>query len=654
MSAALHHAVNGWFSSLRGESATARSSRDVVRPTPGLGLPRSLHTAVTSPTSAAVRALQKKLRDGGFKNATVEPILKGDGGGFLVQYEGQEYTFWIDEAKMRNNGSLFDELEAAGCQLDNHESDLYVRDTPEARAILNQHGQKFTTFTSDADGQRWLDVPFMYAPFWRKKGMTGNGRGLYHGTGIGRNDMVLHQDHRGRWRIDLITSAGGNHTDVTGRESGAGPNQGYSTAELAFAGALDEQRRRGLRGKTHVWVQQGDEYASYEPEGDHLPNGRVYHVVVINERTGSRTRMTSSPVTHSEGVTILGKLTPHRDTRALLEEAQAHGHETNGRRTGILSDGTRVNVYHDPVGGGDAYTIVPHSMAWDGMERGGMREMLGTDASGRGFSQWTTGQEGRHLGRKLAWDEVPEELKRHVERRIVGESMVANPRRAARKQKPKIETREARIQRQWDEAEEAGLVKLDADAEQENYFDVYGEPDDPEERDELIRQIDRQGVWHVASYYLDQETGDWVQADGVGMIFGDDAADPTNPYILDMKQVALENIYGGHTKNARGSTVDEHAQRELTLYIENEYALIGADNSIGKAIDKNMRRKVASGKYDPALAPKGWQHLIDEGAKRYAKAYSTGNDHAQIFSAATRRAVATDFARAWEAENLKR
>ncbi len=103
------------------------------------------------------------------------------------------------------------------------------------------------------------------------------------------------------------------------------------------------------------------------------------------------------------------------------------------------------------------------------------------------------------------------------------------------------------------------------------------------------------------------------------------------------------------TSNPRGSTVDEHAQRELELYIENEYALIGAPTSIGKSIDANLRKKVAGGTYDPALAPRAWQHLVDEGAKKYGKEFGSGSP---IFSAATRRAVAADFARAWEAENL--
>ena len=53
--------------------------------------------------------------------------------------------------------------------IDHHESDLYVRDTPLTRSLVRQFGLNSSTFTSKVDGQRWLDVPFAYEPFWTKK-----------------------------------------------------------------------------------------------------------------------------------------------------------------------------------------------------------------------------------------------------------------------------------------------------------------------------------------------------------------------------------------------------------------------------------------------------------------------------------------------------
>lgn len=65
--------------------------------------------------------------------------------------------------------TLYTELRDAGCEIDSHESDLYVLATPEARAIIERYGKPCLSFISQIDGKRWLDVPFMYEPFWDKK-----------------------------------------------------------------------------------------------------------------------------------------------------------------------------------------------------------------------------------------------------------------------------------------------------------------------------------------------------------------------------------------------------------------------------------------------------------------------------------------------------
>lgn len=74
----------------------------------------------------------------------------------------------------------------------------------------------------------------------------------------------------------------------------------------------------------------------------------------------------------------------------------------------------------------------------------------------------------------------------------------------------------------WEQAEDAGLVRLRFEPEEENYFDVYGEPDDPEERAETVRLIETHGVWWVVAEYLSQDDGSWRQADSIGMLFGND------------------------------------------------------------------------------------------------------------------------------------
>ena len=68
---------------------------------------------------------------------------------------------------------LYDRLVAAGFEIDHHASDLYVRVTPESRAIINAwraengYGEGFCeTFVSQVDGLRYYDVPFAFKPYW--------------------------------------------------------------------------------------------------------------------------------------------------------------------------------------------------------------------------------------------------------------------------------------------------------------------------------------------------------------------------------------------------------------------------------------------------------------------------------------------------------
>lgn len=47
---------------------------------------------------------------------------------------------------------------------------------------------------------------------------------------------------------------------------------------------------------------------------------RMYNVVVINEKTGSKVRMNAAPVTHAQGCTFLSKITDYPWRRKQLEE----------------------------------------------------------------------------------------------------------------------------------------------------------------------------------------------------------------------------------------------------------------------------------------------------------------------------------------------
>lgn len=63
---------------------------------------------------------------------------------------------------------LYEELKKAGCEMDNHESDLYVKATEEARQLtVNEPNRSF--FRSEIDGEMWIELPFRFSLWWEKK-----------------------------------------------------------------------------------------------------------------------------------------------------------------------------------------------------------------------------------------------------------------------------------------------------------------------------------------------------------------------------------------------------------------------------------------------------------------------------------------------------
>lgn len=66
--------------------------------------------------------------------------------------------------------SLYTDLVAAGIPTDNHESDLYFLDCPEAREIAARYpGIMVRRFISQCDLRVWVEAPFMFDPFWYAK-----------------------------------------------------------------------------------------------------------------------------------------------------------------------------------------------------------------------------------------------------------------------------------------------------------------------------------------------------------------------------------------------------------------------------------------------------------------------------------------------------
>lgn len=91
--------------------------------------------------------------------------------------------------------------------------------------------------------------------------------------------------------------------------------------------------------------------------------------------------------------------------------------------------------------------------------------------------------------------------------------------------------------------------------------------------------------------------------------------------------------------------VNHEAADELRLYAENTGELYQPKLNIIRA----LTAKMAKGKYDPAKAPKLWAYWVEAAAKRYEKEIDPDVPWSRAFDAPTRRHVAAELAREYEA-----
>lgn len=105
------------------------------------------------------------------------------------------------------------------------------------------------------------------------------------------------------------------------------------------------------------------------------------------------------------------------------------------------------------------------------------------------------------------------------------------------------------------------------------------------------------------------------------------------------------------TSMSKPQPADEHAAKELELYVENDGQLY---RQMFQPIVKNLANKMAKGEYVPERGVKAFRYLIDEGARKYVKEFGSGE---RIFTPATREMVARIFERSfrgeWEAGNYR-
>jgi hypothetical protein len=67
--------------------------------------------------------------------------------------------------------SLYTDLIEAGAQIESHESDLFFKADEKFIPILNasKFADSWDVFFNDIDGQRWIEVPFAYDPWWENR-----------------------------------------------------------------------------------------------------------------------------------------------------------------------------------------------------------------------------------------------------------------------------------------------------------------------------------------------------------------------------------------------------------------------------------------------------------------------------------------------------
>jgi len=92
----------------------------------------------------------------------------------------------------------------------------------------------------------------------------------------------------------------------------------------------------------------------------------------------------------------------------------------------------------------------------------------------------------------------------------------------------------------------------------------------------------------------------------------------------------------------RGAPADEHAAQELVMFIENTSDLSpDGPSGQGRSVLLNALRKWRKGTYDPARAVTLFGYLVESGAKRYAKEFSSSpREWSTMFTPATRREAA--------------
>ncbi len=201
-----------------------------------------------------------------------------------------------------------------------------------------------------------------------------------------------------------------------------------------------------------------------------------------------------------------------------------------------------------------------------------------------------------------------------------------------------------------------------------NDYDLVGAPDSPgkEIENDLLRKLEN------GSFDFDKSERAWLRLMELGAKkYAQEFASSgnwnqvfTKPTLELGAHYLAESFYDQHG-NAAATTgsrelepntrerekADETAARELCLFIENDYALVGAPNSQGKSIEKNLLRKLKNGSFNLERSEQAWMYLMETGAKKYAKEFASAGDWSRMFTKPTRELCAHYFAKSFYDEH---
>ena len=77
-----------------------------------------------------------------------------------------------------------------------------------------------------------------------------------------------------------------------------------------------------------------------------------------------------------------------------------------------------LSIWDDGGKNFDRYSIVlDPKQGWE-KESSGFHQMLGMAEGGRGISQFSSGQVGRHLGKKIKWTDLSKDSQNHIISRL--------------------------------------------------------------------------------------------------------------------------------------------------------------------------------------------------------------------------------------------